>query len=136
MYIKSYAVTYTNDLLYKGRKHLIFYRELNEKLYLFLSNIYLSTQKKIHPPIRLAIIVFHIALNDIYFKHKYKIGLDNCHLIKYKKNFFIYLTPLFFTSIKSSFKPTVREPGTRFTVEVYPPRPSSRTEGLKPPITL
>lgn len=93
MYIKSYAVTYTNDLLYKGRKHLIFYRELNEKLYLFLSNIYLSTQKKIHPPIRLAIIVFHIALNDIYFKHKYKIGLDNCHLIKYKKNFFIYLTP-------------------------------------------
>ena len=52
--------------------------------------MYLSTQKKIQPPIKFEIIVLIITLKLKKDKHKYKIGVDNCHLIKYNINFFIF----------------------------------------------
>ena len=51
--------------------------------------IFLSTKKKIQPPIKLDNIVFQKVEKCKQFKHIYNIGVDNCHLNRYNKNFFM-----------------------------------------------
>lgn len=59
---------------------------------LFLSlNIHLSTQKKIHPPIKFATMVATATFQPpIHTMHTANIGELNCHRTRYKKNFFIF----------------------------------------------
>lgn len=57
-----------------------------------LLNIFLSTQKKIKPPIRLATTVAQNSpREDNQHKQIAKTGVDNCHRNKYNKYFFIKL---------------------------------------------
>ena len=56
-------------------------------------NIFLSTKKNIVPPIKLDIIVFQNIPRCKKLKHKYKIGVESCHLIRYSINCFIYSSP-------------------------------------------
>ena len=60
--------------------------------YAYFLNIFLSTQKKIKPPIRLATTVAQNSPNEDS-KHKQiaKTGVDNCQRNKYNRYFFIKL---------------------------------------------
>ena len=73
---------------------ILFYIIIIAKIFKYVKNyflkILLSIQKKIQPPIKLAIIVFHSVPIFKCCKQKYKIGLDNCHLTKYNKKAFIF----------------------------------------------
>lgn len=60
--------------------------------YAYFLNIFLSTQKKIKPPIRLATTVAQNSpRDDSWYKQIANTGVDNCQRNKYNKYFFIKL---------------------------------------------